>query len=274
MIARRDHLELARTMSSAVDRGELVPILPGIYASARASGDPLVRMKAAMLWDPDAVLTGSAAAAVSFWPELRVPVIGVALRRRSRCTPRGLKLSWAQIPPELVDTRGGLRFTSPALTALDLCDSHDGDGIDTALRTRAATLEEMWRALELTPGRVGNARRRQLLLDSRDSPWSRAERLLHRLLRQAGITGWQGNLELRGRDTRYFVDVVFKREMIALEVDGRLHETDEDLFESDRWRQNFLVLEGWKVLRFTWRMLTEDPQSVIETVLAALAGRR
>ena len=70
------------------------------------------------------------------------------------------------------------------------------------------------------------------------------------------------------------MDVAFKHEMVALEVDGRLHETNEDLFESDRWRQNFLVLEGWQVLRFTWRMLVDDPQSVIENVLAALAGRR
>ena len=52
-----------------------------------------------------------------------------------------------------------------------------------------------------------------------------------------------------------------------------MHETDEDLFESDRWRQNALVLEGWMVLRFTWTMITQDPDYVIETTRAALARR-
>ena len=49
------------------------------------------------------------------------------------------------------------------------------------------------RAMELTAARAGNQTRRQLLLDSRDEPWSEAERLFHRLLREAGITGWKAN---------------------------------------------------------------------------------
>jgi hypothetical protein len=30
---------------------------------------------------------------------------------------------------------------------------------------------------------------------------------------------------------------------LAIETDGRLHETDANLFESDRWRQNALVAD-------------------------------
>ena len=51
----------------------------------------------------------------------------------------------------------------PALTVLDLIPTLGGKPIDEALRRRAATLEQMWRALELTPDRRGNTLRRALL---------------------------------------------------------------------------------------------------------------
>ena len=46
-----------------------------------------------------------------------------------------------------------------------------------------------------------------------------------------------------------------------------------DLFESDRIRQNALMLRGWLVLRFTWHMLDSDPSYVIATTQEALALR-
>lgn len=61
--------------------------------------------------------------------------------------------------------------------------------------------------------------------------------------------------------------------MLALEIDGRLHETDREIFETDRWRQNHLVLQGWRVLRYTWAMLQQHPEVVVEDVNRALALR-
>ena len=49
-----------------------------------------------------------------------------------------------------------------------------------------------------------------------------------------------------------------------------LHETDKDLFESDRWRQNALVASGWWVLRFTMSMLRDHPEAFIAAILDAL----
>ena len=270
VIGRRQHPELAEAMSWLVRRGELRSVLPGVYAARATATDVDVRIRAAMLWEPDAVLTGSAAAYASFWPQLRVPAVGLAVGRDHRISPPGFALTRRVVPPELVTVRNGMRLSCPALTALDLCDTVGGDGIDTALRTRAATLAQMWGALATTPGRTGNSRRRQLLHDSRDEPWSAAERLAHRLLRAAGISGWKSNLPVPTLGQVYYLDVAWEAEMLALEIDGRLHETDRSLFESDRWRQNQLVLQGWRVLRCTWRMLTEHPELVIQAVQAAL----
>ena len=194
------------------------------------------------------------------------------MRRKSRSQP-GFRQSRWSVPPELVEECGRLRLTAPALTALDLCTEVGGEAIDQALRTRTATLAGMHHALELTPGRRGNQDRRALLLDSRDEPWSEAERLCHRLLRGAGLTGWRSNLPVLVGDARYYLDVAFPQLRLAIEIDGRLHQQDPELFESDRRRQNALVLDGWIVLRFTWRMLTDCPEAVIAAIRDAVGQR-
>lgn len=223
-----------------------------------------------MAWDDDLVLTGAAAARVSFWPSIPVRSIDLASPRRLT-TRRGFVVERRRIDPDLVRTRGPLRYTAPALTALDLCAEHAGDGIDHVLRSRTATLAQLREAFDRTKGRRGNAERARLLLDSREEPWSAAERRMHRLLREAGITGWKGNRPVGNWARQYWLDVVFFHHKLVVEIDGRLHEDDKEVFESDRWRQNWLVLNGWRVLRFTWRMLVDHPDEVIRIIRAALA---
>ncbi len=60
--------------------------------------------------------------------------------------------------------------------------------------------------------------------------------------------------------------------MLAIEVDGKLwHDELSDRFESDRRRQNELILAGWRILRFTWAMLRDRPDDVISRIVQALA---
>ncbi|HEX2213085.1 MAG TPA: DUF559 domain-containing protein, partial [Mycobacterium sp.] len=95
---------------------------------------------------------------------------------------------------------------------------------------------------------------------------SEAERLLVKLLKDAGLTGWKTNYPVAG----YKVDVGFVRKRVAIEVDGWAFHTDADAFQIDRKRQNAILLSGWKVLRFTWLDLTEYPQRVIAEIAAAV----
>jgi very-short-patch-repair endonuclease len=206
---------------------------------------------------------------MSFWPDLRVDRIECAVRH-SRARQPGFEFTRRNVPSELVVSRSGLRLTSPALTALDLCATVGGEAIDQALRTRATTLAHLQRAMELTVARVGNRTRRQLLLDSRAEPWSEAERSIHRLLRAAGITGWEANKPVVLRDLTFYVDLIFRKLKLVIEIDGRLYHTGAEVFETDRRRQNLLVLDGWCVLRFTWAMIEERPAEVIAMVLEAI----
>ena len=124
--------------------------------------------------------------------------------------------------------------------------------------------------MELTAAQVGNPTKRYLLLDSRDEPWSAAERKFHRLLRDAGITGWKANRPVVLDDFTCYVDVLFRNLKLAIEIDGRLFHTGADIFETDRSRQNQLVLDGWCVLRFTWTMIEERPETVLAMVREAI----
>ena len=273
LVVRREHREDAGTVDWLLRTGRLAPVLPGVYTTPERAALPDVRMRAICRLDPDAVLTGAAAARCSFWPDAPMPTVEAALGRK--VVPRtGYVFTRRVVPPELVVERNGLRFTAPQLTAIDLAHATWAEPIDRALRSRMATLSGMHEALVASSCRPGNQARRRLLLDSRDEPWSEAERRTHRLLRAARVRGWRANRPVVIGGRLYYIDIAFGGAKLAIEIDGRLHELDEDLFESDRWRQNALVRAGWRVLRFTWTMIVDHPEVVIQEIRFALRNDR
>ena len=271
VLRRADHPDLAGRLDTLLRGGELVAVHPGVYCRPESVGDTITRILAAVAWaGPNAVLTGWAAARLSFLPEARVPVVALALPT-SRRTPVGITVERRRIPPELVQQHGPMRLTCPSLTAVDLAASRaQANVIDEALRTGAATLGQLWAAFELTPDRRGNAIRRSLLVESRAEPWSEAERAMHLLLWQAGITGWTTNAWVIG----YRADVLFEPAMLIVEVDGWEFHRTREAFEADRRRRNELELAGYRVLNVTWRHIVEQPGWVIDCVLRGLADDR
>jgi very-short-patch-repair endonuclease len=186
-------------------------------------------------------------------------------------TSRGYRFHRRTIEPWHVIERGGLRVSCPAVTAIELVAEMGGDPIDICLRSRKARISDLWEAYRAYPARPGNEARHRMLLDSRDKPWSAAERLAHRLLRRAGIRGWKANHDITVDGSLYFIDIAFRGAKVAVEIDGRLHEDDHNVFENDRLRQNALVRSGWRVLRFTYAMLVNEPEYVIDAIRVALA---
>jgi very-short-patch-repair endonuclease len=140
--------------------------------------------------------------------------------------------------------------------------------MDSALQQHIE-LPELWRAHLRNKGRHGSPAARRLLQAAADGARSEAERLLVTLLREAGITGWRTNYPVSG----YKVDVAFPEQRVAIEVDGWAFHSDEEVFQSDRNRQNNIALLGWQVLRFTWLDLIEYPQRVIAVIRSAISAR-
>ncbi|HUR86980.1 MAG TPA: DUF559 domain-containing protein [Solirubrobacteraceae bacterium] len=67
-------------------------------------------------------------------------------------------------------------------------------------------------------------------------------------------------------------DFVWHRHDLIVEVDGRDVHAARRAFEHDRRRDQRLAALGWRVVRFTWRQVTEEPGYVAATLLALLAG--
>lgn len=262
------HLRTA--VKSAHEAGRLVRALPATYLPAELQHDFRAQCAAVAWWCPDAIIVGAAAARLTFWPDLTVGKVDIAHRGN---VPRaaGYVFHRRRIDPDFIIERHGLRVSAPAMTAIDLIPDLGGDVIDTCLRSRAARLEDLWAAFAASRGRPGNVARERMLLDSRDKPWSAAERLSHRLLRARRITGWTANLEVCVAGAIYFIDIAFPSARLAVEIDGRLHEDDPAVFQNDRYRQNALVRAGWRVLRFTYEMLVNRPDYVLDLICAALA---
>lgn len=70
------------------------------------------------------------------------------------------------------------------------------------------------------------------------------------------------------------VDFVYADARVVIEVDGRATHGTSEAFEEDPVRQNALVLEGWTIVRFTWKQLRQRPEYVVDTITALLARGR
>lgn len=254
ILSRRLHPALIGRIDAAVKRGELVPLLPGTYAQT-ATFEPLILAVAD--WDPDAVFTGSAAARLTWWPEVNDETVRAVTRRRPRRAVKGTALSQTPIAEDLIWLRRGLRVQNPAASTLDLARAIGPDAIDEALRRRVTTVTRLQEALFLMAGRPHNASLARWLRVSRDEAWSALEREAHAILRRARITGWKGNYFIRVKGRTYYADLAFPGARIAVELDGWRYHSDRASFVSDRRRDVALRLAGWTVLRFTAQSLEE-----------------
>lgn len=250
-----------RHVDELVRAGRLHRVLPGVYAASEEITwhD---RVWAVQGSKPAAVLIGPTAARLSFWPDHRLTDIWMAEGRFRHDCPPWVKHTTRRVPPGLIRSSGGLRWTSTPLTVLDLIPVDGGNAIDEALRRRATTLAKLHETLTAVPGRHGNAEVRRLLADSRDQPWSFLERRAHRDLRRHRIGGWQANHRVRIGGRTFYIDIAFAHLKLAVEIDGWSAHRTREAMDTDAVRHNLLVLAGWTVLRFTERNLDDLPAMV------------
>ena len=78
--------------------------------------------------------------------------------------------------------------------------------------------------------------------------------------------------EVRGTDGRLLVrvDFAWPAQRLVVETDGFAFHADRAGYRSDRRRTNALILDGWRVLRFSWEDVVREPAAVVAAVRAAL----
>ncbi len=243
----------------------------GVYFVDDRPFTDAARVRAAV-WSYGARAAASGLAA-AFWLELtRFPpdIVEVTVPRDSNGRKRaGSRVRRRDLAAADVVERRGLRVTALPLTVVEAAVRQRGGAklMDSALQ-RDVGLRELWAAHLRNKGRYGSPASRLLLQAASDGARSVAERLLVKLLRDAGITGWQTNYPVGG----YKVDVGFPGPKVAIEVDGFAFHSGPVEFQVDRERQNNIALLGWQVLRFTWLDLTEYPQRVLAVIRSATSA--
>ncbi len=260
-------------IQGALQRGDIVAVLPGIYARAATASDLSTVARAVRLRDPDAVVIRESAAHLQGWWEVPRPeklqVASVRLR-----TSRRLTLERRAIPRHLTRTLDGLRTTSRAMTAVELVDTLGPVALDNALR-RGVPLAELRRAAESRLHCRGVVGRRWWVARSSTRPFSPAERAAHEALRAASLGGWTANapiLDERG-DVIGYGDLVFDDLDLVLEIDGRHHLVDPQL-SRDRRRDRRFATRGWMVVRLPADLALSEPAAFVDEARDIVSARR
>ncbi|MGH2840833.1 MAG: DUF559 domain-containing protein [Solirubrobacteraceae bacterium] len=179
------------------------------------------------------------------------------------------------------DTVRGIPCTSLARTLLDLAEVVDRRALERALdRAEQLGLLDM-RAIEdvlaRNPTRRGARRLRRALADHYGGSTitkNEIEELFLQICRQAGLPQPEVNVWLAIPGEEWQVDFLWRRERLVVETDGRKTHGTRQAFERDRRRDQRLMVEGWRVVRFTWRQITREPEAVAATLRGLLAQAR
>jgi very-short-patch-repair endonuclease len=261
-----------KAVQRRVASGHWIRCSRGVYFVDDRPFTDAARIRAAVWgYGQRAAASGLAAA---WWHDLTKfapDIVEVTVPRNSHGRSRnGIRIRRRELTPSDVVVHRGLGVTALPLTVIEAAVRERGGAklMDAALQRRLG-LQELWRAQIRNKGRYGSPQARRLLQAASSGARSEAERLLVKLLREGGITGWQTNYPIGP----YKVDVAFPASKVVIEVDGWAYHSDQSVFQTDRKRQNYLTLMGWQVLRFTWLDLVEYPQRVIAEIRAATSAR-
>ena len=280
-IARRRDLLAAGLSRRALERrvrtGELRPLTPHLFTDvAEPPPDEGLRAAAVAL---DAVVSHTSAALLwglelAATPERPTVTVG---RDRSRAAAAGVVVRRTDLAAGDWLRRDGVRLTTVLRTVLDLCRTlplpEAVACADSALRHGRLQVAELRRALCALPAGRGRARvaRVVALVDPRCG--SVLESLLRVLLHVHGVRAPRTQVTVRARDGRIVgrVDFAWPDVGLVVEADGFAFHADRRAYRDDRHRSNALVLDGWRVLRFSWEDVLQHPERVVGSVRAALA---
>lgn len=171
----------------------------------------------------------------------------------------------------------GIRCTSVARTLLDLAEVIDRRGLERAIdRAEVLRLLDM-RAIDdvllSAGGRRGASLLRSALAEHCAGSTLTVSELEERFLAiclSAAVPAPEVNVWVPLPGAELKVDFLWCHQRLIVETDGRDVHGTRQAFERDRERDQRLMLAGYRVVRFTWRQVTREPERVASTLRALL----
>ena len=174
---------------------------------------------------------------------------------------------------DVVRHDGGLPVTSVTRTLIDLADVLVARRLRSALRRAeilrvldAGALRARMAALPGRRTRVLEAILAELAASEPELTRSGLERRLLALIERFALPRPLVNASLLD----FEVDVLWPAERLVVEADGRATHLTPTAFERDRARDATLAVAGYRVVRFTWRQIVDEPEAVGATLRALL----
>jgi very-short-patch-repair endonuclease len=249
---RRARLDKHAT-SRRVGSGRLHPVHRGVYAVGHTRLTFEGRCMAAVLaLGEGAVVSHLSAAALWGLVKPATGAIHVSLPHNSgRERRKGIAIHQSRTLSAVhVTRRNGIPLTNPRRTLRDLYS------VSPQPVFRAAVRRALDRRLISSADLTSEA----------DLTRSELERMMLRLCRRHRLP----RPELYARIGAHEVDFLWRDRGLIVETDGFRHHGDRISFESDRARDATLQSTGFRVLRFTYRQLTETPGEAVATLRALL----
>jgi hypothetical protein len=257
--------------------GRLRHLHRGVYAVGHRSVTWHSRCLAAVLsCGSNGVASHRSAAWVWGLIRYRPDAFDVSVPVRRRHARSELRLHYGRLTDEDRALREDIPVTAVPRTLLDLAAILPPERLDRALERseelRLFDLRPMDALLARAGGHPGAGALRRALALYRPSPFTRSglERRFLELVRRAGLPQPSTGFNVAG----YELDVYWKPECFAVELDVYETHGSRASFESDRLRQEELKLAGVEMIRITGRRLDREPDKVVERVAALLDQRR
>lgn len=258
-----------------VASGFLVPIHRGVYGVAVLSGRLRREFAGVLACGEESFVSHRAAGAVHGLvpPLVEGAPVSVSTRRDVRIRNAGLRVHRvSRLEADEVAVVEGLPLTGTARTLLDLGSVSGSRELERALafalRARLVDQATLQALIARHPRHPGRGRLRALL-DTEAAPAftrSEAERRFLELVRENGLPAPETNVIVEG----FEVDVIWRRQRLIVEVDGRKYHDNDAAFERDRDRDARLIAAGFRTLRVTWKMLVGEPGRLLVSVSQAL----
>jgi predicted transcriptional regulator of viral defense system len=272
-------------IDGGVRAGRFERVGDGVYLAVGTPASWHQRLAAAVLSaGPDALASHRSAAFLWDLDGSRSGIVEVTVPRHRRPRRRdGVRVHEStDLQLAAATVRQRIPVTGLVRTLIDLAGvvprERLGQAVDDALRRRLTDWDEIAavRARHARRGRNGTGKMRQLLEERYGTafPDSHFGRLVADLLVDYGLPAPEIEYDVRAVDGRWLarVDLAYPDDLLAVELDSKKHHLNERAFEADPARQNKLEIEGWRVLRYTWKAYSRQPQVICADVAAALRG--
>jgi len=276
-LARRQHGVVARAqlvdlgmspsgVDSWVERERLCIVHRSVYAVGHQPLSRYGRVMAAVLASgTGAVISHRTAAWLWNLMSDNRAVIELTVPNHRRAK-RGIVLHTSHVTGADRTLIDGIPVTSLARTLIDIAQRarpHDlRRAIEAAERTGRFDLAAVDEVMTRRPR--GTAPLRAALAQLRPTGFTRSEleRRFMELVDEAGLPLPSQNVYLDG----YEVDAVWEEQRVVVELDGYEFHRTRAAFERDRERDAKLQAEGWRVLRFSWRQVVFEPETVVRAL--------